>query len=484
MDYIEYHHPGWKWKMAKKYAKKAAEKAYEVYGAYSAHKGVSRRTHELNSFIPEMPVVGKRKRAASNKGLRGPYKIKKGKGAISFRNRTKISNRVSKRDRSLAKSKFVATHPTGYVGRFNKPKRKKRSFATKAFDKLGVVYQREGSFVSEGQECIYIGHGTAMNEIFKSVICAILRSLIHKAGQDIVSFEDQIGITGKVTIFYTVGDNTSLPAIQTAFNNTKTWYQVANDVVSQVYTDITDAMTLENVSFTTARLEFNRLTEPETFNTVAEINLQKYMLYFDTYSLIKVKNVTLADASFREGAASSSADDIESQPLVGKLYSTRGWANGFLVDRPVNVSAGLRQIYADVNSGIIAYNASDLGYADGALNPYRKPPPGYMFGTNRYTTVRLNPGELKTDSFKWKTKMLFNTYVKKCIWNLNTAGDFNYRMFGKAHMFAFEREVEIGLGALATRPKIRVASQVDFSIKVRGKSLAHMIPPIVNSVET
>lgn len=455
----------------------AAGMAYLYPKAYAP----GNRPHEIvyDTFNSKMPPVKNKKWSVRKK----PYARKKKTGSIAFRNRQKVSNAASKVGRGLATRKFIATHPTGYVGRFNKPKRKKRTKNAKLFDKYGCVYQREGTFITEGKECLYVGHGTAMNEITKTVVRAVLRSLIHKAGRDIATWEDQTGINGKWALFYTVGDNTSQPAVQSAFTNGQTWYTVADNMYNQLITDITDANTLENVSFTVARLEFNRLTDPETFNTEAEINLQKYMLYFDTYSLQKIKNVSLADASFREGTASANADDIESQPLVGKLYATKGWSNGFLVDRPVNASAGIRQIYADMNSGYISYDSSILGYADTSLNPYRKPPPGYMFGTNKYTTVRLNPGELKTDSFTWKTKMLFNTWVKKCIWNLNTAQDFNYRLFGKAHMFAFEREVEIGIGATATRPNIRVASQLDFSIKVRGKSLAHMIPPIVNTVE-
>lgn len=461
--------------MAKKYAKKAASKAYEVYAGYQAHKSVARRTHELNSFNPEMAPTKKatkRKRVSNNKTSKRKWKIKP---------------RGNKQNSRLYGRKFVPAHQTGYVGSFAKPFKHKKSKKVRRFERKGIVFKREATFVSSGSECVYLGHGTPMNQVILNAVRALLRSTLLKAGFDMGDWQDPCNMVAVWKLYYVIGDGTVVFSMDVNFATTNTWLQIADSMTGLIRATITDTTDQNNWIFHKSQISIliqNQADPNLAFQTIniGEINLKQYHLEFDYYSIQKVKNVTLSDATFREGTSSANADDIESQPLVGKLYSTDKWGNGFLLDAPSR-NGGVRQMYAEPTTGVIDYDASQLGYTDNFLNPYRKPVPGYMLHTKKYSTVRINPGELKTDVIKWRAKMSWNTFAQKCIFSFENSADKQMRLFGAAHVFAFEREVEIGIGVTAERPPIRLASQVDFVLKICGKTVQHSIPPLVDTFD-
>lgn len=275
-------------------------------------------------------------------------------------------------------------------------------------------------------------------------------------------------------MLYTVGESGTVNPITTVFVDTTLYKDIAEQMVQQIRLAISDARTLENLVFQTSRLALNVSDSGSLiYNGIAEVNLKDYKLDFDYWSILKIKNVSLA----RDSVDGDLSTNVESQPLLGRTYATNKWGNGFVLSGSA-ANGGFRQIEADVNNGVIYTNAITLGFANDRFNPYRKPPPAYVLGTNKTAVVRINPGELKVDVVKFKASMSWNTWINKVIFNVNINTDTNYRQFGAAHVFAFEREVEIAGDGI---PVIRIAYQVDYVMKCRGFALKHKVSPITDT---
>lgn len=476
-EYISYYHPGWKWKLARK----AASKAYEVASSYAATKAVLKRGTELNSLPPEMPPATRGSRALARASGKRKFKraMTKLKAVVRFAKGT------SKNPRSLStlgKTKqktYVSTHETGYKGAFKKERKVRRANAS-LFDKFGVVTRNEYNGVREAAECAYIGHGTPLDELFASTIRAIFRSLLQKSGNDIGGHHDNLNMPNTfVKIVYTRGNESIHQTIQSdVFSTTSTFFEVGNDLIAKIRTAITDADVKNMVRFLNIQLVYY---VGELTLQLAIVNLVDYYICQDYLSYLKIKNVSLA----QDASDGDLTTNVASQPLVGKSYTTTKWANGFeLFRRAENQSAAtvFNSMVAHPTTGHIAFAEASFDIGGQDFNTFSKPPPGYLLGTKKYVTQRINPGELKVSVCKWKATMKFDVFVSKYLAVINEAQstDGIYRPIGSAKVFAFEREVEIGS---RTNPPIRIAYGVNTFVKVRGYSVSCRMPPLTNCTQ-
>ena len=443
----------------------------QILGAAAGMAYSYPRAFNTFSLKSDMPAVtrGKGKQAAKSVGAKQYQK--------AFRKVAKKSGRKIAKGAMLARSKapYVATHSTGYVGAFKKPIAKKRGRRVSKFDTSGVVLKREYSDIAIAQECSYVGHGIPLNQVIFCALRALLRSLFKKGGLDVSDWTDQAGFAGFWNIYYTLGANpANVVVIQTTIVVGQTYQAIADSMTGLLRASITNTEAIQSITFVNTRM-FTENTGGSS-PAFAEINLKNYNITTDYWSIIKIKNVSLA------GGDSTNLDrdlstNIESQPLLGRLYATDKWSNGFQAYKQLATGAGNATVQADGTTGRIQESSATLGFGSGNTNPFAKPPPAYMLGTKKSTKVRINPGELKVDVVKWKATMSWDTFMNKLIFNVNSDVDNQYRLFGAAHMFAFEREVEIG-GSLAS--SIRIAYQVDFVLKMCGTSIAHKVAPIVD----
>lgn len=456
-EYISYHHPRWKWKLFKK----AVAGAQSLGQQWKMLKAVTTTGTKLNTFVPEMPAVPPtpRKTPAKKRIVKKKQTIEK---------------------KRAANKKFVATHSTGYVGAFKKAKKQKRKGASR-FDTSGVVYKSEYSGVQTGNETVYVGHGTPLEEVIKGAFRALVRSHWKKGGLDVSDWNDKAQFVGQWYVYYTYGTATTTQGTFILIGVDDTYSIIAGNMVSALRATITDSNILNSMNFITSRIYIdvkNGEGAPSYVN-FSEINLKNYKITTDYWSILKVKNVTLA------GADSANADrdlstNIESQPLVGRSYATKKWGNGFQLYKQLD-SGGVPQVHANVNTGVLATEGNIIGFpGSGSFNPFLKPPPAYMLGTDKTQKVRINPGELKVDVVKFKCELYFVSLMNKLIFALNTSSDQQMREFGACHMYAFEREVEIGpRNALS----VRIAYQVDFVLKMCGRSVANKVAPFVDCAQ-
>lgn len=372
---------------------------------------------------------------------------------------------------SAVKKRFIATHSAGYVGKFAGKKKYQKRKVAGLFDKYGCVLKHEHSFAQTSTECVYIGHGTPVDNTFNIAIHALVRSLFHKAGYDIDDWRSTCGFSGfSIDMKYTNGGSTTQQALGFSIADTATYADIAGNLVNAIRAAITSTVPSIQWQF----LELLHDTGEPGLLLLAKINLEEYYMVVDYWSILKIKNVSLA-------ADASDGDlitNVEAQPLNGRSYTTSKWANGFQLTkryRSPTDNVGASTLVSNKNTGAISSDSSVVWGENNSTNPYRKPPPAYAFGVEKSAVARLNPGELKVDVHKWKAKMSFNVFTEKLIFSVEaTDTDGNFRPFGKSTIYALEREVEIGTGG----PQIRVACEVAFVLKVRGYSIAHKMLPL------
>lgn len=457
------------------------KKAVKVAGEYAAWSKILRKPYKTHgeiasddkkSFDSKMVATKSKPRTRSVSYLAkasGKRKVMRAMKKVVALNRLKKAGAAGA---VKAKSRFLPTHSTGYVGAFKKPIAKKRPKGVSLFETSGVVLRKETAGIRTGRECVYVGHGTPLNTTIFNLMRALLRTMMKKGGVDVSDWNDGAGFRGFWQLTYTIGNSTIPLTIQTVITEGQSYLAIADAMTGLLRTSVTDADALNPLTFTTSKFRVTTDVTNAIVTGYSELNLKNYHIVYDYWSIIKVKNVTLA-------ADASDGDlitNVESQPLRGKSYATKGWGNGFQLFKQAS-SGGRPTIQANADSGVIENDSLNLGYDANDNNPYGKPPPAYMFNTTKESKVRINPGELKVDVCKFKTKMQFNTMINKLIFSVNVSNDNELRQFGAAHMFGFEREVEIGG---SPEGAIRVAYQVDYVMKVRGVSSAQRVAPLTD----
>lgn len=389
---------------------------------------------------------------------------------------SKARSMSTSRSKSAGKSvSWAPVHDTGYMGSFRKAKKQKRSKAQK-FDKYGVVWKREYHNNVTDAECVYVMHGLPVQQTCNATFFALYRTLMNEAGYQIKSWNDypEVKITAYLKITWFIGNGTVLQFVDQPFyfdEAARTHYEICVKLFSTVRGAIVDSA--GNLS---SSLKFQEIIlNQDNGQALARIDINNYFIEIDYWSILKLKNVTVAN----EGTDNIMlTNNIYAQALVGRKYESSKWQNGFNM---------LRQ---DENSGDPFFTASSVnGSQDGGslqfgidnpLNPYRKPPPAYLLGTKKTSVVRLNPGEIKSSVIKWKGKMSFNTYVTKVYQEyMMQSPDGVPRPVGKAQAFAFEREVEIGR---ITR-QIDVKYEVGYVLKVVGMTHKPKAQPITDSID-
>lgn len=431
------------------------------------------------SKVPPTPRGRSRTRATSKSRSKSRSKLM----SISRARSTSVGSKAAG-DKPSKNVRFVPTHETGYMGSFKKPKLVRRKRA-EAYDKYGAVLKREKNGLVTSKHCLYVGHGTAVGQIVYQAWRAVYRSLMTLAGYDFKSWEDPFNIPLSVfSVNWTIGESAAPTQVNLSYgvSTTKTHYEVSTEIAAAVALQLTDGNPLDSITFNEIILYKDENGLPVgTQYALARINLTNYTVVIDDYSIMKVKNVSLAEGS-STNPDSDLTTNVAAQPLVGKSYQTATWSNGFQLTKDYD-AAGVGILVPDPIAAQIIGTAETVGAADNTTNPYRKPMPGYAFGKVKTATARMNPGEVKVMARKWKARMSFNVLANRLFpqFNvLNNAGDL--RPFGSAQMVALEREVCIGAASTLVDP-IRLAYQIDQVLKIRGYSKKQKVLPITDTFE-
>jgi len=326
-----------------------------------------------------------------------------------------------------------------YRGRINKGRRLKYKLN---FNKRGSVSKMESGGTVTGAQCVYVGHSTNGDQVWRSVGRALVKELYKQAGYDIISWEDPIPFAAAEEHFLTMDFfiNPDDPIVTVggvpSYGVGTTFDDVSNGIVVELSNAnrgyaANSGLELQRI------ILFNGDSTANNRTLLGSIQLSSFMLNIEISSKLKVQNSTLAHDGTDENDELST--DVRNNPVHGKVYHSKGWTNGFTMTFRERTSAPTFYGFTpEYDSPLISQDGSAL-----AQKQLLKPPGGYTFKANA-TACRMNPGDIKYDKWFFSCKIGFNNFVKKMSDMLNritapSASPMVAADFGRVGMIGLEK---------------------------------------------
>lgn len=406
-------------------------------------------------------------RNRENEPVTGPFghPLQYPKRSLSTPSRMVDNKKVKIRRNKILRPR-AKYHTTGRLGPVIKKAKAKNQISIKLSN--GSITKIEDGFVTPAENyCQYVGHGPATKRVYSSVGRALMKVLWNRAGLNLKNWDELIeGLAPTVhywiVITYQELDSNTGGLVSQYIDITKTYATIADELVAKI------AAIAERVTFADMFLlqGTSSTNSASTDLPRAKVNLDDVHLFFEFYSTLKIQNRTLGQAvSGVTGDGDADLEDnIANNPLVGKCYtSDKKWQNGFTINQlPQASTIDLKQLSADNLTGIIQFPSTIFDGTPALQNYCRKPPPPFVFGVAKASTVVIRPGEIRPSKISFKCTMKFNTFFMKYIYEslrTITTGPFNSKdfLFGHAEMIGIEKYLE---SRVESAP-ISLACQID-----------------------
>jgi len=383
----------------RKYIVKRAKDSYLKNGGLIAGAVSSTLAQKLNSSMAPVTRSGKRFRSLSTSSAQ-TQSTPRGR-------RVRIRGKFRRGRKRVAKRKFARRARTyrRKAGRKGRKKAKGRKRVDYAKD--GVMLCEETTGTGGDPNCVYVLAETiAAFRLIQLSIGAILRRLLdgngfNCSGWDDMPFSRDAGVidaqevdynitlykynnqtgftTVAVTVATTAGGNFTFRAIVEAFVPYIETY-------SQTFGVLAAGNEYYPVSFVLTKHVRNAADAATGAIQLGQVNIAECMIQFEGLMNMKVQNRTLSVSGGVE------ADDVASNPVVGKLYKFNG------VPKPKNTG---RQIAAGTSGGYKFEQFVAKNFGVQLINPanmdptFQEPPSGKAFW-NCYSTspVALMPGQI------------------------------------------------------------------------------------------
>lgn len=329
--------------------------------------------------------------------------------------------------------------------RFMRKGWKKRTFKRRTYRKRKLFFHTHGSVkvnetggVGADTNCLFIGHGVAVEEATLAMCRALVALLAKKMNWSIASWEDiipcQFGQFSIVYHYYTSATDTSYDQgsfdVQVATTHDRTYQALAVALRDNFDSEMA---TGDEVHLVDIGVQSQSLTG---FQEV-KIHAENIYLYWAIGSRLKIQNTTLS----ADGTGDNNDEElfvVDRNPIQGKLYKCKQWANYFEPkNRNIhNTEANYTGYIANVSSGhIFAVNQFT------AVRDTKKPPPGWFFKA-RESSVMLQPGQIVEDKWLFKTKIKLNNFFKIFWKNIPLTNTQQQVDFGYAHMYGLEKMLD------------------------------------------
>lgn len=325
---------------------------------------------------------------------------------------------------------------SGRIGKTRHPIKKPRDTY---FHRMGSVKSTEnGGTTSVGsQNAIYLGHGPAVDEVYKSGLRSIVKLVMKQAKRNIDNWDEIVEfvptvVSGEIlrwTTSYKDNPATGQIVLDTTFDIDPAW--TYNDLTDQLENNLATAWTNDYPKEVVYFRLYRVLTTSQAI-PVAKVLAKDVTLRFRFESRLAVQNRTLALV----GTDDHDADNIANNPLVGKLYYSKKRLNGFKfkVARP---SLAVPYV-ADKNTGLIKTN-STLSLPDQTV----KPPPFWFFDTTWGKNIKENPGDIFSSTIDYSQNMKLNNFFSIFRHEANNGTLVDVK-FGNCAMFGLEKMLDSG----------------------------------------
>lgn len=364
----------------------------------------------------------------------------------------------SKRRGSSTKSSGGGRNGTGMRG-YLKRRPKRRNLRQRS-KKKGLADSRYGSrIVTEAggsitaANAVYIGHSTcAQQQVGLAVWRAVIKRLFSLAGDNFVNWEEvprhasSSGYARAIRTEYYADPANALDIINIAMaiDNTDTYAEIAEKLQVH-YWNLFSSIPHVFVNF--------RLTESEGSITrqVSAMTVDNMKINFYIKSELRLQNATLANNTPGDDDAELTTN-ISSNPLE-RIHYLKKNCNGLELNLPL-AQATVSDMYADVNSGLIAQNTTDASFAD--IKVLTKLPTGATFNAKSMKMPAVPSGQIITDILITQKSMNFNTFLKTFDRALG-ANQKTVIRFGDVSLTGFEKY----LNSRENEPDIKVNWQMN-----------------------
>jgi len=372
-------------------------------------------------------------------------------------------------DRTFKRSKGTQTQPvkrrsdkyftTGRLaGKFKRRRTGKRK--DDRFLRNGFKNTMEITGVVSDPDCVYVGHSTSSgNRILTAFLHAALRKLFARAGVKVERIDERIDgyhtfssdaykLVLEVDVIRT--GNTGATSEYTLAAS-ESIYSIVGDVANGVapnWAGLVDfwrnycmfGSTLGSsgsVQLPRAiKLYRNDRTPANLWIYSCEINFFEENINLFIKSDLKIQNRTLS------ATGGTDENDISNNPIIGRSYQ---FNSGAPLLKGINNPNGLITGVND-KTGVITIRAASLD--SGGTNPiFKEPPPPKIFANlSRDGKAVLQPGQIKTDTLIWSTRMQCHKFFDRLRWSPDdnaVAGSKSFKTAGKCALFALEDVINV-----------------------------------------
>ena len=154
--------------------------------------------------------------------------------------------------KQAAFQKRIGRRPAQYftVGRVTKPfRRRLRKVRSSGYERYGAIRHVEKGGTTSNADCIYIGHGVAIDEAVLIFCEGLIRKLAMKAGYNLVSMDEKIAgntVTsvvspGSLEYEYSTSVNGAPTTAVISITADSTWAGVASQLEASLYSTVAEA---------------------------------------------------------------------------------------------------------------------------------------------------------------------------------------------------------------------------------------------------
>lgn len=382
-------------------------------------------------------------------------------------------------------------------GRFKRPRKnskKNMNYVTKGF-----VHTTEVHGLVADPDCVYVGHSSFSGTQMIEIMCqSLLRKLFAKSGWVCRSIHEKIpGYFANTSTCWRISieRKNEETGVIVAYNydgvgaTDHTIYQLVGDqsiglaplfvALLDVFRDFATGQGGTGGSTNNVDVPFRLRLYREEGNVLgtfyqfdSEIIFAHETVNYFSKSDLKIQNRTIAADS------STDANNVANNPIQGKLYHFKGGCPRAKVDGVHLVEAMLDR------HGTLTARAAQIAPTDTSVaQVFKEPPKPHAFwNCSKSSTVKLNPGDTKSDSLYYSGKMPFLKFLKAIQYGYGT-GLKQVNLFGKSAMIALEDMINVNAAA-----NINIAYEVNreygmyFTSKVPRLALGHRYSITVSNV--
>lgn len=430
--------------------------------------GDNRLSNMVIDTVAGLPTPRKEPRPDPGGG-KGP-----GPAAVVVPDKTNDVGKGKKRRRPSSSSTKRGRRATVVHGKTGPKFKRARRTKLSKFAKYGMQMQYEYRDSVTDPQCVYLGHGVPIDQLYKTVIYSVVKRLFLDAGIEIENFDAiiQRGATAPTGFRYYVDiyfwDNvgsTDLTRIQYVHDYTQNKESYV-DMVDRIVEVIDTALSAGAVLPVFDKFELYIGNSTERYDCLARLPLADCRFTMEFKGKLSIQNVTTASGG--EGDSKLSTDRIDINPVKGLKYESINQTNCILPKiRNENTTAAWGAFMVELDSGHFQLGAADLAgtfstFKNGMNSGYYKPPNPRSFHAVKCTSARIEPGEIRMNYLKWGTSLKFQRFMELIHDQVVNRAGTSFVKLGKVAMFAFEHAL-----CQATESPIKLDYQCDWTLGCR-----------------